>query len=103
MLMNMLLKYGSDTDESDDDYLYKEGWVAGPNTTLEGLPQAQPYGYDAALIPGFIRKVYKIKKSGLKKKQAQLAKFDRDIMLAFTKKKWIHITYYQAAQFVTCM
>ena len=54
----MLSKYGSDTDEADDDYLCKEGWVAGPNTTLEGLPQAQPYGYDAALIPGFIRKVY---------------------------------------------
>ena len=61
--------------------------MAGPNTTLEGLPQAQPYGYDATLIPGFIRKVYKIKKSGLKKKQAQLAKFDCDITLAFTKKK----------------
>ena len=70
MLGKMLLKYGSDTEEADDNYLYKEGWVAGPNTTLEGLPQAQPYGYDAALIPGFIRKVYKIKKSGLKKKQA---------------------------------
>ena len=67
MLMKMLSKYGSDTDEADDDYLYKEGWVAGPNTTLEGLPQAQSYGYDAALVPGFIRKVYKIKKNGLKK------------------------------------
>ena len=70
MLMKMLSKYGSDTDEADDDYLYKKGWVAGPNTTLEGLPQAQPYGYDAALIPGFIREVHKITKSGLKKKQA---------------------------------
>ena len=70
MLMKMLSKYSSDTDEADDDYLYKEGWVAEPNTTLEGLLQAQPYGYDAALIPGFIREVYKIKKSGLKKKQA---------------------------------
>ena len=35
----------SDTHEADNDYLYKEGWLAGPNTTLEDFPQAQPYGY----------------------------------------------------------
>ena len=76
----------TDSDEADDNYVYKEEWVAEPNTKLEDLPQAQPYGPNAALIPGFVRKVYKIRKSGLKKKRAQLAKLDHDLMIAFSKK-----------------
>ena len=77
----------TDSDEADDNYMYKEEWVAGPNTKLEDLPLAQPYGQNAALIPGFVQKVYKIKKSALKNKRAQLAKLDHDLMIAFTKKK----------------
>ena len=76
----------TDSDEADDNYVYREEWVAGPDTRLEELPQAQPYGQYAALIPGFVRKVYKIRKSGMKKKQAQLAKLDHELNIAFTKK-----------------
>lgn len=77
----------TDTDEADDNYAYKEEWEAGPNTKLEDFPQAQPYGRNAALIPGFVRKVYKIKKSALKKLQAELVKLDDDLMIAYSKKK----------------
>ena len=58
--------------------MYEEAWVAGPDTKWEDLPQAQPYGQNAALVLGFVRKVYKIKKTALKKKQAQLAQLDHD-------------------------
>ena len=53
-----------DSDEylTDENYLYKEEWVAGPDTRLEDLPQACPYGSDAMLIPGFVRKVYRRRK-----------------------------------------
>lgn len=36
----------------DNQYLYKEEWVARPDTHLEDLPQAQPYSSDVMLIPG---------------------------------------------------
>ena len=38
----------TDSDEADDNYVYKEEWEAGPDT-IRG-PSAQPCGQNAALI-----------------------------------------------------
>lgn len=81
------LWHSADSDETNDDYAYKEEWVAGPETKWEDLPPGQPFGRDAALVPGFVRKVYRIKKSALKKKRAQLAQLDHELMVAFNYNK----------------
>ena len=46
----------TDSDEAHDNYVYKEEWVAGPDTKLEDLPQAQPYGHNATSFPDLFRK-----------------------------------------------
>ena len=48
----------TDSDEADDNYMYKKEWVAGPNTKLRDLLQAQPYGQNGALILRFVLKVH---------------------------------------------
>ena len=62
--MQFICTEESDADEvwhsadTDSDYMYGEEWVAGADTKLEDLPQAQPYGQNAALIPRFALKVH---------------------------------------------
>ena len=40
----------TDSDEADDNYVYKEEWVAGPDTKLGDLPQPSLM---AKMLPSF--------------------------------------------------
>ena len=63
----------------DDNYMYKEEWVEGPNTNWRTSHKPRLI---SKILPSFLGMI--LEKSGLKKKQAQLAIIDHEFIIVFT-------------------